>query len=227
VRVIHRSGKSGRLAAQQLARRLDDRFTLIHHVRLPNLKDTVDAVLIGPQGVTVLAIPDDTGRVRCLGETWYLWEPVRDKFLTARHNPAQQAQHHRQAVEMFVAGRQMGSMMPVDAAVLVPQTEQVEFMQTSMPIVAADKIVEMGATLAAQRELIEWTQADDMLKALGVTPLGKPWRTLQQAARKRAARGIRIAGLTLPRNQWILLAVIAIANVLLIAGGLLVVLLTP
>jgi hypothetical protein len=227
VRVIHRSGKSGRLAAQQLGKRLDDRFTLIHRVRLPNLKDIVDAVLVGPQGVTVLAIADDTGRVRCLGDNWYAWQPERDKFLSTRHNPARQAQQHRQAIEMFVAGRQMGSMIPVDAGVLVPQTKQVEFMQTAMPIVAADKIVQMGATLAAQRELIEWTQADDVLKALGVTPLGKPWSALRQVSRKRAARGIRFAGLTLPRNQWILLAVIAVANILLIVGGLLVVLRMP
>jgi hypothetical protein len=225
MRVVNRASKSGREAARLLSKRLDDRFTLAHRVRLHGRKNMVDAVLVGPHGVTVLAIASDVGRVRCLGDNWYNWNPNTDKFVGAKLSPVQRVQDDRKAIELFLGGRQMGSVIPVECAVLVPQSNaQVEFMQPAVPILDASAMEEMAGTLASQRELIEWTQADDILKGLGVAPLGQSWRSLNQpGARKRRLSAFGFGGLK--RKQLILLAIIAVADLLVLIGGLAVVLL--
>jgi len=225
MRVVNRASTSGREAARLLGKCLDDRFTLVHRVRLHGRKNMVDAVLVGPQGVTVLAIAGDEGRVRCLGDNWYNWNSNTDQFVGAKHSPAKQVQDDRKAIELFLGGRQMGSVIPVDSAVIVPQSNaQVEFMQPTVPVLDVKATEEMASTLASQRELIEWTQADDILKGLGATPLGQSWRSLNQpGARKRGLGAVGLGGLK--RNQLILLAIIAVADLLVLIGGLAVVLL--
>ena len=226
MRVVNRAGKSGREAARLLGKRLDERFTLAQQVRLHGRKNSMDAVLVGPHGVTVLAIASDEDRVRCLGDNWYNWNPNTGKFVGAKHNPVKRVQDDRKAIELFLAGRQMGTLIPVDCAVLVPQSNaQIEFMQPAVPILDVTQIEEMADALAGQRELIEWTQADDVLKGLGVPTLGKSWRALiQPGARKRGSSAVGFGGLE--RKQLILLAIIAVADLLVLIGGLAVVLLT-
>jgi len=225
MRIVNRAGKSGREAARLLGKRLDDRFTLAHRVRLHGRKNVIDAVLVGPHGVTVLAIASDEGRVRCLGDNWYNRNPNTDKFVGTKHNPVKRVQDDRKAIELFLSGRQMGTLVPVDCAVLVPQSNaQVEFMQPAVPTLDVTQIKDMAETLVGQRELIDWTQADDILKGLGVPPLGQSWRTLNQpGARKRGLSAVGFGGLK--RKQLILLAIIAVADLLVLIGGLAVVLL--
>jgi len=226
MRVVNRAGKSGREAARLLGKRLDDRFTLAQRVRLHGRKNSMDAVLVGPHGVTVLAIASDEGRVRCLGDNWYNWNPNTDKFVASKHNPVKRVQDDRKVIELFLAGRQMGTLVPVECAVLIPQSNaQVEFMQPAVPILDVTQIKAMAETLVGQRELIEWTQADDVLKGMGVPPLGKSWRALiQPGARKRGLSALGFGGLK--RKQLILLGIIAVADLLVLIGGLAVVLLT-
>ena len=225
MRVVNRAGKSGREAARLLGKRLDDRFTLAQRVRLHGRKNSMDAVLVGPHGVTVLAIASDEGRVRCLGDNWYNWNPNTDKFVASKHNPVKRVQDDRKVIELFLAGRQMGTLVPVECAVLIPQSNaQVEFMQPAVPILDVTQIKAMAETLVGQRELIEWTQADDVLKGMGVPPLGKSWRALiQPGARKRGLSALGFGGLK--RKQLILLGIIAVADLLVLIGGLAAVLL--
>lgn len=224
MRVVNHPTPSGRAAEKLLGQYLDDRFTLVHHVRLPNRKNAIDGVLIGPHGATVLALASDAGRVRCLGDHWYVWNPKIKDFSGADRSPVKQAQSDRTAIEAFLAGRGLGSVIPVDCAVLAFQpSAQVEFMQPAAPIWPSDKIAGLARTLAGQRELVEWTQADNMLKALGLPPLGKPWRTLSKpGTRAQAVRPRRTAGLQ--RQQIIFLAAMAVADLLVLIGGLVIVL---
>jgi hypothetical protein len=224
MRTVNRSGKSGREVAHLLGRRLDDRFTLAHRVRMRGLEQPVDAVLVGPHGVTVLALADDQGRVRSLGDNWYIWNQKTNNFDPSPYNPIKKVQQDRAAMETHVNARQMGSVIPVDCAVLVPSPKaQVEFMQPTMPILDASRTLEFAEQLAGQRELIEWSHAEELLKSLGVPPLGIPWRQLGQAGARTRKPAPVLWGLT--RQQLVLLGVIAAADVLVLIAGALIVLL--
>jgi hypothetical protein len=220
MRVVNRSGKSGREAARLLSAYLDDRFTLAYHVRLRGLKDPVNAVLVGPHGVTVLAFSDDKVKVRCLGDNWYAWSQPVQNFERAQRNPVKQALAGRAAMEAHVNARQMGSTMPVDCAVMVPEPHvQVEHMQPVVPVMSAEQIGVFAAQSQRQGETIEWTLANDLVKSLGLPPLDVPWRQLDQAARARPAK-VRLGGLT--RRQLVILTIIAVADLLVLLGGFLV-----
>ena len=218
MRVANRPRKGGRQVEERLGQYLDDRFTLVHGARLPGGKGQLDAVLVGPHGVTALAFANDEGRARCLGENWYAWSPKLDDFVDVGYSPAKQAKAGLAALQAYLAGRQLSTTVPADCAVMQTNPRaQIEFMQPAVPIIVADKISEMAQALAAQRELIEWNQADEALKGLGVEPLGKPWAMLTQpGAGKRSARVGRF-GLT--RNQLIILAVIAVADFVVLGLG--------
>jgi Na+(H+)/acetate symporter ActP len=118
----------------------------------------------------------------------------------------------------------MDTTVPVDCAVLAPFAGvKVEFMDPAVPILPAVKVAGFAKELAGQRELVEWTQAEDVLKGLGVQSLGTPWHTLNQPdARPRPIRSNRLGGLK--RWQLIFLAAMAVADLLVLIGGLVIVL---
>jgi hypothetical protein len=223
MRVANHPRKGGREVEKRLGQYLDDRFTLVHSARLPGRKGPVDAVLVGPHGVTALAFANDEGRVRCLGENWYVWSEKLDDFVDVGYSPAKQAKANLAALQAYLAGRQLSTTVPADCAVIQTNPRaQIEFMQPTVPIFTADKVAEMAQALAAQRELIEWNHADEALKGLGVQPLGKPWARLTQPdADTRRARAGRL-GLT--RNQTIILALIAVADFVVLGLGVLLLL---
>jgi hypothetical protein len=224
MRIVNRGSKSGQTAEKIIAAHLDDRFTLVHRVHLRGISSPVDAVLIGPPGVIVLAFAEDTGRVRCLGDNWYNWNDKKQDFDPTPRSPVKRVIESRAAMEAHVNARQMGTTMPIDCAVLIPDSRaQVEYMEPSAAIFPAEHIADLAQDMNGQRELIENHLADDLLKSIGVTPAGQSWRQIQQAAANgQPAPAPRLWGMT--RTQIAILAVIAAADLLVLAGGLAVVL---
>ena len=223
MRVANHPRKGGRTVEKRLGQYLDDRFTLVHGARLPGRAGQVEAVLVGPHGVTVLAFANDEGRVRCLGENWYAWSPKLDDFVDAGHSPAKQARADLAALQAYLAGRQLSATVPADCAVIQanPQS-RIESMQPAVPIFTADQVDEMARALAAQRELIEWTDADQVLKGLGVPPLGQPWAMLSQLGAGKPSAPSNRLGLT--RQQTLILAVMAVADFVVLGLGALLLL---
>lgn len=77
-----------------LARRLDDRFVLLRNYTPPppyHGGGDIDAVLLGPHGVTVFEVKALSGEFRCEGQEWF-WRPSRGgAWQTAMVNPSKQA----------------------------------------------------------------------------------------------------------------------------------------
>jgi hypothetical protein len=223
MRVANRPRKGGREVEKRLGQYLDDRFTLVHGARLPGRAGQVEAVLVGPHGVTALAFANDEGRVRCLGENWYIWSPKLNDFVDAGYSPAKQARADLAALQAYLAGRQLGATVPADCAVIQANPRsQIESMQPAVPIFMADQVDEMAQALAAQRELIEWTDADQVLKGLGVPPLGQPWARLSQLGAGKPSASPNRLGLT--RQQTLILAVMAVADFIVLGLGALLLL---
>jgi hypothetical protein len=224
MRVLNSPSAIGREVEKHFARYLDDRFTLAHQVRLRGSKTPIDAVLVGPHGVMLFAFSDDQVRVRCLGDNWYIWNPKVKNLVKAERNPVKQLQGDLAAMQAFLEGRQLGSLVPLEGAVLVPRPEvQVEFMDNAIPVLSANGIKELAAALPGQAEMIEWKQADDVLSGLGLAPLGKPWSQLLKTGPRARVTRSRRGGLQ--RWQIIFLAAMAVADLLVLIGGLAVVLL--
>ncbi len=217
MRVLNRSGQGDRQAEKILGRYLDDRFTFAYHVGLPGY-GRLDALLLGPQGLTVLAILQGPGRFRCLGENWYVLDEKTGQF-RPQPSPIQQARDDMHALQLFLQGQQLDTLMPVDGALLAPgPNARVEFMQPALPVLAEAKIGEYAQKLAAQQELVDWMQVDQVLKSLGLAMRRKPWQaSTGQGARPARAPARRVGGLS-RRQIWVLVG-IAIADLAVLAGG--------
>jgi len=223
MRVANHPCKGGREVEKRLGQYLDDRFTLVHRASLAGRQGQVEAVLVGPHGVTALAFANDEGRVRCLGDNWYAWSPKLGDFVDAGYSPAKQAEADLAALQAYLAGRQLSATVPADCAVIQANPRsQIESMQLTVPIFMADQVGEMAQALAAQRELIERADADEVLKGLGAPPLGKPWAMLTQPGLSRPSASLNRIGLT--RNQTIILAVMAVADFIVLGLGALLLL---
>jgi len=84
---------------QTLARELDDTYTLFRGLLLPRADDAIDAVLVGPSGVLVMAIHEHTGLYACDGSEWFhspdggrSWEPGPE-------NPAKRVLYNQRQLE--------------------------------------------------------------------------------------------------------------------------------
>jgi len=223
MRVLNSPSALGREVEKYLAQHLDDRFTLAHQVRLRGRKTRVDAILVGPHGVMLFAYSNDQVRVRCLGDTWYVWNPKVNDLVKVEQNPVKRLQADLAAMQSFLEAHQLGSVVPMEGAVLVPRSEvQVEFMDNAIPVLSAEGIQQLATALPGQHEMIEWRQADQVLSGLGLAPLGKPWSQLPKTSPQVRAMRSRRGGLK--RWQIIFLVAIAVADLLVLMGGLAVVL---
>jgi hypothetical protein len=82
--------------AQSLGTVLDDRYTLIRNLVLPDEKTDIDGVLVGPFGILVLEVKNFNSRDihKCEGNRWFYRKPGQ-RYRAMEKNPTKQAQINR------------------------------------------------------------------------------------------------------------------------------------
>ena len=88
-------GRAGEdYVASLLARQLDDRYVMLRNYTPPppwQSGGDIDAVLLGPHGITVFEVKALSGEYRCEGQDWF-WRPNRGgEWRDAIVNPSTQA----------------------------------------------------------------------------------------------------------------------------------------
>jgi hypothetical protein len=88
---------------QLLAEEMDGRWTLFHHVGLPEGWSDIDAVLVGPNGVYVLEVRAYAGRCRNIGKQWQrnYW----GRWVTLDRNPTKGIWRKAEWLEKYLAER--------------------------------------------------------------------------------------------------------------------------
>jgi hypothetical protein len=74
----------------------DTRWALLEHVALPDLKDRIDAILVGPTGLYLLETSAHPGYNLVRGDTWYRWR--WGKWISMRLNPSRRARQQARAL---------------------------------------------------------------------------------------------------------------------------------
>ena len=75
---------------QTLTSQLDDTYTLFRGVLLPRATDTIDAVLVGPSGVLVIAVYEYEGTYACEGDEWFHSPDGGQSWQSTTENPVKQ-----------------------------------------------------------------------------------------------------------------------------------------
>lgn len=108
---FYRQGHAGEdVLHWSLARQLDDRFILLRGYTPPypwHMGGDIDAVLVGPHGVTVFEAKAWNGQYHCAGDAWWYWSRFRAAWEPAQGNPTKQAQANAERVAKTLQARGM------------------------------------------------------------------------------------------------------------------------
>lgn len=109
--------------AQSLGTVLDDRYTLIRNLVLPDEKADIDGVLVGPFGILVLEVKNFNSRdiYKCEGDKWFYRKPGQ-RYRTMQKSPTKQAQFNRDSLRRYLDQRNLRGI-PVHALVVISNPE--------------------------------------------------------------------------------------------------------
>lgn len=111
---FYRQGRAGEdVLHQSLARQLGDRFILLRGYTPPfpwHMGGDIDAVLVGPHGVTVFEVKAWNGLYHCAGEAWWYWSRFRAAWEPAQGNPTTQVQANAERVAKTLQARGISNM---------------------------------------------------------------------------------------------------------------------
>jgi hypothetical protein len=113
-------GRGGEeLLVRVLARHLDDGYTLLRNYTPPDgRRGDIDAVLLGPHGVTTFEVKAWRGCYRVSGDAWFLRESPRDGWRPSDKNPSLQALDNAKRLRAVLARQDLGAV-PVRPVVAI------------------------------------------------------------------------------------------------------------
>lgn len=115
------------LLASLLASRLDNHFLLLRNYTPPPPFDRggdVDALLVGPHGVTVFEVKTWTGRYMIQNREWYCWQGRSRRWEPTYQNPTAQVHANLGRIKDLLRERGLGEV-PVSPIVAVGQQMQI------------------------------------------------------------------------------------------------------
>jgi hypothetical protein len=65
-------GKRGELAVTEVLKDLPNDYAMLNDIMLPNGRGNIDHVIVAPHGLYVVETKNYSGRVKCLGDKWYV-----------------------------------------------------------------------------------------------------------------------------------------------------------
>jgi hypothetical protein len=100
----YRMGRKGEeQVAEQLRTALDHRWTIYRNLQLPERKDDLDLVLVGPGGVWAVQVKSFSTPLRCSTDAWEYRRGRRWVRCDAKHDPAAQVTRQAMMLHDFLA----------------------------------------------------------------------------------------------------------------------------
>lgn len=165
--------RSDNTLAQQVARMLggalDDRFTYIRSVNRRGI-GYIDAVLVGPPGVLVLRILDQTGVFYNEGENWLEADPGRgpQAWKPASIKPTAECFADMRKLDQYLAGKGL-ARMPVFGAIVftrdVPQV-QLSSRDPALPSAPISALMPMLGSYYLTQNRLDDARAQQIVKLL-------------------------------------------------------------
>jgi hypothetical protein len=128
----------------------------------------IDALLAGPHGALILKVDGSDGRLRCLGDKWYVWDKKLKDFAEAATNLTQELKQGLNLVESVLTSHNLINTVPVQGAIVFVNSKlQLEHMEPDVPLIQADAIKSLAAELAGSPMHLEKRDVEKVLAAFG------------------------------------------------------------
>lgn len=229
--------KSQELVISNLNRVLDHHFTLLRNVPLPGSNIKIPLVLIGSHGISVLHNNITKGMFRAEGDRWEVMDTRLRDFKPSKPNLIKRTEQMTEAFQHFLI--ESGVERDVDGILIFtdPGTH-VNSNRPDVRIILMDAIERFGVSLLQKPQLMTMEDVRQLVDRIteAVQPEeireeGDRIVPYQQFAENVDSGFLRALAplqrrMNLSRPQWILLAIFAVLDVLVLIGFVIFILLT-
>jgi len=234
--------------ANQLGRMLDDHYILLRNLVLEAGAQPIPMILFGPSGIWVINAYGGEGLFRAEGEEWLVLNPRTQQFQVAPKNLIRQTLELAGEVKNFLLS--LGETYPAPQPILFcgHPGAHIDASQPAVRIVRMDGVERLYGLLVSGRPVLDGLQIHKAVEALVKTseqnraqkvevklPDRKDefWQEESQED-KRSSLSETFAGINLPpvlknlrltTQQWIILGVMAVFEILLLIAFIFLILL--
>ncbi len=229
--------KSQEVVIGNLGRLLDNRFTMLRNVPLPEGDITIPLILLGPQGIVVIYNSPLRGIYRATGDSWEMMDSRLRNFKATRPNLVARTLMMTRAVNNFLDQKDYaietdGVLVFTDPGIHVNTT------RSDVRVILMDAIERFGARLLQERPVMDVEDVRSIIHALevamqpeeeaAVEPVIVPHQQVVQNVDDKFIQAISpLQGkVNFSRRQWLLLGAFVIIDVLVLVILLLFVIFT-
>lgn len=156
-------------AARVLGGTLDSRYTFIRNVSNTHIawNNYIDAILVGPSGVLVFRLLNETGLWINDGRNWLTLDR-EGQSIPARFNPTQQAQDDIDKLRAFFVRNRMSDVPIFGAIVYLPEppAAQLQARNPAIPIAHLSTLIDALRPNYLAEERIDQTRVQQIVKLL-------------------------------------------------------------
>jgi hypothetical protein len=235
--------ESQEVVIRYLKRYLDNSYTLLRNVSLPDLDITVPFILVGPPGITVIYNDPSKGIFRAQGNKWTTMGQSGSSFKTASPNLITRTNLMTKAVQTFVAENGYPNL-PVEGMLLFtnPGTH-VDTVRPDVRIVLSDAVERFASRLKNEQPVARQDERFRLIRTLTgmAEKQAEPEQPTEedQGARDSVAQSIQSIDsgfsqamsplrrtFNFSKQQWFLLGAFVLAEVILLILFLVIIIVT-
>jgi len=228
--------KSQEVVVANLSRVLDNRYTLLRNVPLPEGGVTIPLILFGPQGITVICNSPLRGIFRASGDSWEIMDNRLRNFKPTRPNLLKRSELMTRAFDSFL--KQHEYKIDADGVLIFTDPGiHVNTMHPNIRIILMDAIDRFGARLIQEEQVMSVEDIRTIINSLEIAlqPEEKeiessriiPHQQLAESVDSGFQQAIQPLQkrLDFSKRQWILLGGFITIDILVLIGFLLYILL--
>lgn len=206
----------------ELRKRLDNKYMLVTDVTLPGLEIPIPMVLVGPTGIQVIYASALKGVYRAKNDTWSVMDNRSHRFKPAQPNLIARTLLMTRAIETYLSGQGFHSDDVESVLFLSQPGIHVDSIRPTVRVVQVDGLDRYVSGVLQNRQELDQSEISQIAETLA-EPAFDPSEMTASGADSPWQLHFSLAGLTLPRWQWLTLGVMGLIEICLMAGFLLIV----
>jgi hypothetical protein len=212
--------------AAQLAKFLDNSYTLVRGVELPGMDIRIPLVLVGPMGMKVFNASGLTGIFRVRQDSWEAVSGDGQKFTPTRPNIIVRTLLMSQLLEDYLANTNLPGISAQPTLYFSQAGIDVEIETPAVDIVLADSLEQFINQMVESPEALNVDQINGVLDALLKTAPGRSQIDFAKPTSKKIPKLVGFGKYQLLYWQWFVLGTMVFIQILLVISFVFFVLIT-
>lgn len=219
--------KSQDTVVRYLNRTLDNSYTLLRNVTLPDVDVTIPFILVGPAGVTILNNSPEEGVFRARENVWAMMDKRDGAFRPSKPNLIMRTMLLSRAVDTYLHEKGFTEISSQGVLVLTNPGTHVDTDRPSTRVILVDGLDRFGSQISSAPPIMDRERRYKLIKSIEVgrevaeaeaTPETDSGRALPQSLDSgfdQAVSPLRKRA-NFSRRQWIILGAFVVAEIIIL-----------